>query len=90
MALVCRNPARQFRCFLSISHLFETMKSSNKDEASPEHDDEDAAVFIYDRRAGSRPQEKIQLGGIFNFVTFREKTRQVRRSVCNRCIHGAN
>lgn len=76
MALVCRNPARQFRFFLSISHLFETMKSSNKDEASPEHDDEDAAVFIYDRRAGSRPQEKIQLGGIFNFVTFREKTRQ--------------
>lgn len=54
------------------------MKSSNKDEAaSSEQDEEDAAVFIYDRRAGSRPEEKIQLGGIFNFNTFKEKTRQV-------------
>jgi len=57
---------------------FATMKSSNKDEAScSEQDEEDAVVFIYDRRAGSRPEEKIQLGGIFNFATFREKTRQV-------------
>lgn len=52
------------------------MKSSNKDDASSsEQDEEDAAVFIYDRRAGSRPEEKIQLGGIFNFTTFKEKTR---------------
>ncbi|XP_044184398.1 structural maintenance of chromosomes flexible hinge domain-containing protein 1-like [Acropora millepora] len=52
------------------------MKSSIKDEASPENDEEDAAVFIYDRRAGSRPQEKVQLGGIFNFTSFKEKSRQ--------------
>ncbi|RMX48106.1 hypothetical protein pdam_00002687 [Pocillopora damicornis] len=52
------------------------MKSSNKDDtSSSEQSDEDAAVFIYDRRAGSRPEEKIQLGGIFNFNTFKEKTR---------------
>lgn len=54
------------------------MKSSNKDDtSSSEQSDEDAAVFIYDRRAGSRPEEKIQLGGIFNFNTFKEKTRVV-------------
>lgn len=65
------------QCF-SIFLFCATMKSSNKDEASSsEHDEEDAAVFIYDRRAGSRPEEKIQLGGIFNFTTFKEKTRQV-------------
>ena len=59
-----------FRC--------EAMKSSNKDDASSsEQDEEDAAVYIYDRRAGSRPEEKIQLGGIFNFTTFKEKTRTV-------------
>lgn len=56
------------------------MKSSIKDEASPENDEEDAAVFIYDRRAGSRPQEKVQLGGIFNFTSFKEKSRQVSRN----------
>lgn len=59
----------------------EIMKSSNKDDASSsEQDEEDAAVFIYDRRAGSRPEEKIQLGGIFNFTTFKEKTRTVSLS----------
>lgn len=63
-----------FRCF--------AMKSSNKDDASSsEQDEEDAAVFIYDRRAGSRPEEKIQLGGIFNFTTFKEKTRIVSSSL---------
>ena len=60
------------------------MKASNKDEASSsEQDEEDAAVYIYDRRTGSRPEEKIQLGGIFNFTTFREKTRQVSWSIPN-------
>jgi len=65
---------------ISVFFLFSlfTMKSSNKDDASSsEQDEEDAAVFIYDRRAGSRPEEKIQLGGIFNFTTFKEKTRTV-------------
>ena len=58
------------------------MKSSNKDEASTsDHDEEDAAVYIYDRRAGCRPVEKIQLGGIFNFANFKEKTRQVSTGV---------
>lgn len=58
------------------------MKSSNKGEASTsDHDEEDAAVYIYDRRAGCRPVEKIQLGGIFNFASFKEKTRQVSSGV---------
>lgn len=64
--------------FLSSSFRTEAMKSSNKDDASSsEQDEEDAAVYIYDRRVGSRPEEKIQLGGIFNFTTFKEKTRTV-------------
>ena len=68
------------RIILLYSSCFRcsAMKSSNKDDASSsEQDEEDAAVFIYDRRAGSRPEEKIQLGGIFNFTTFKEKTRTV-------------
>ena len=54
------------------------MNFSNRDEASSsEHDEEDAVVYIFDRRAGSKPEEKIRLGGTFNFSTFKEKTRHV-------------
>lgn len=74
------NTSKVFSYFFACFYC--AMKSSNKDEASTsDHDEEDAAVYIYDRRAGCRPVEKIQLGGIFNFASFKEKTRQVSSGV---------
>ncbi|XP_070535302.1 structural maintenance of chromosomes flexible hinge domain-containing protein 1-like [Ptychodera flava] len=40
-------------------------------------DEEDTVVYIYDRRRGSAPEKKIQLGGIFDFNTFRTKVCEI-------------
>ncbi|XP_022088750.1 structural maintenance of chromosomes flexible hinge domain-containing protein 1-like [Acanthaster planci] len=39
-------------------------------------DEEDSVVFVYDRRKGNEPERKIDIGGVFNFPTFKERIRQ--------------
>ncbi|XP_038051940.1 structural maintenance of chromosomes flexible hinge domain-containing protein 1-like [Patiria miniata] len=39
-------------------------------------DEEDSVVFVYDRRKGSEPERRIDLGGVFNYQTFRDRIRQ--------------
>ena len=70
-------------CFEILS--FADMKKASKDDNnSSDPEEEDTAVFIYDRRSGNKPQEKIRLGGIFDFAAFRSKVHQVgfARDLC--------
>ena len=61
------------------------MKNTSKDYInSSDADEEDTVVFVYDRRCGNKPQEKIRLGGTFDFAAFRSKVQQV--NTCMFCI----
>lgn len=56
---------------------FDMKRTSKDDLNSSDPEEEDTVVFVYDRRSGNNPQEKIRLGGIFDFAAFRSKVQQV-------------
>ncbi|XP_071103421.1 structural maintenance of chromosomes flexible hinge domain-containing protein 1-like isoform X1 [Haliotis cracherodii] len=44
--------------------------------AAPTVEDDDAFVFVFDRRSTDAPEVKIPTGGLFNFVDFKERVRE--------------
>ena len=43
----------------------------------------DMRVYVYDRRKGDKPEEKIQIGELTNFTSFENKLREVSH-ICKR------
>ena len=39
--------------------------------------EEDAVVYVYDRRKGGDPEKKIKLGALFTFEAFQQRIREV-------------
>lgn len=46
--------------------------------AAPSRKDDDAEVFIYDRRTTAAPEVKLSIAGIASFSEFKEKVKGVR------------
>ena len=42
-----------------------------------ENDEEDGFVFVFDRRAGNQPEQKIKTGGLFSFVDLKRRVQEV-------------
>lgn len=51
--------------------------SSRKTSLSSENDGNDIQVYVFDRRKGDKPEEKIQIGGLANFTSFQNRLREV-------------
>ena len=47
-------------------------------DAKNNADDEDAFVFVFDRRDTDSPEIRISTGGLFTFADFKERVRAVR------------
>lgn len=54
------------------------------------NDDEDAFVYIFDRRDAAAPEIKLHTGGLFTFNDFKNKVRQVSavRRKKTHCLYG--
>ena len=59
-------------------HLWKMKAANKKSDSSSDAEEEDATVYIYDRRKGDKPAQKIRLGGIFNFNAFQLKVQEVK------------
>ena len=53
------------------------MAASVTNVVSADMDEEDAFVFVYDRRSSNAPEVKISTGGLFTFKDFKERVQQV-------------
>lgn len=40
-------------------------------------EDDDAFVYVFDRREGNSPEIKIPTGGLFSFTEFRDRVNEV-------------
>jgi len=49
------------------------MKKIKKEGESTEHEEEESSVYVFDRREGNNPEQRVKLGGIFKFGAFRDK-----------------
>ena len=71
-------PACTFTAFLLVFFIKMSRNSSTQATAGTSKENgKDMGVYVYDRRKGDKPEEKIQIGGLTNFTSFENKLREV-------------
>lgn len=61
-----------------------TSRGSVHDTSSIEFEEEDAFVYVFDRRDHAAPEIKIETGGLFTFDDFKDRVREVN---IRHCVH---